>query len=66
VTSAQVAREQEYAYLINLRDFQVLFQRDFLDPFFSSVINDAYHHGTLPLPPLEWGRTEIWYVGDLV
>lgn len=36
-----------------------------LRPYIAAEIDRAYADGTLPLPPLGWGRTEIWYLGDL-
>lgn len=34
-------------------------------PMIVALIERCWADGTLPLPPLGWGRAEPWFVGDL-
>lgn len=38
---------------------------ELIRPAIRRLIDEAISNGLIPLTPLEWGRTEIWYVGDL-
>jgi hypothetical protein len=56
-----------YAYEASLRALRREWIDTVINPMVNSLIDRAYHMGTLPLPPLDiqgdgvWTRREPWY-----
>lgn len=57
-------------YEPHMRAFCEVYREAFLDlvmrPMITLCIEQGWHDGSLPLPPLGWCREDPWYVGDLV
>jgi hypothetical protein len=65
MSTAAAAERERMVFNRMLAEIRREFQERVIAPMVTLMLDEAYHSGDLPLPPLGFCRTEPWYLGDL-